>query len=278
MDRGLIVEQLLDRCKRFIESILQASDLQHVAAASLAIFEQLREVAREMLQAKSALEATQLWGQEVTRCCGEAALKDVHTRTVSPATLFGEVTIPVRPFQCDGCGATLRPDAARLGVPEAGDCTDAVRALYTPLVAALPHRVANDIVGRCTGLPLSSRGAQGLIDRTAQALRTWDDEHAVPEATAVADRLASGAGERERRLESAMDGVKAHIDGRWQAPKVATVLVRRLEAQAEEPTLGAVLARRSVCVLGTAEALVAGLKPVLQDTGGEPPGEWPSLI
>jgi hypothetical protein len=38
MDHDLIVEQLLDRCKRFLENILQASDLHSVAAASLAIF------------------------------------------------------------------------------------------------------------------------------------------------------------------------------------------------------------------------------------------------
>jgi hypothetical protein len=32
MDHDLIVEQLLDRCKCFIEHILQASDLHSVAA------------------------------------------------------------------------------------------------------------------------------------------------------------------------------------------------------------------------------------------------------
>jgi hypothetical protein len=51
MDHELIVEPLLDRCKCFIEHILQAPDLHSVATASLAIFAQLREVAREILQA-----------------------------------------------------------------------------------------------------------------------------------------------------------------------------------------------------------------------------------
>lgn len=269
MDRALIVEQLLDQCKRFVESMLQASDLPHVAAASLAIFTQLREGAREILPAQIELEAAHLWGQEVPRCCGEATLQDVHTRTVSPTTLCGAVTIPGRPFQCGGCGATRRPDDALLGVPAAGDCTDDVRTRSTPLVAELPHRVAHDIFGRFTGVALSSRGAQGLIDRTAQALRTWDDEHAVQDATTVADVVAAGAGARARRVEIALDGVKAPIDGRWQEPKVATILVRQLPAGETEPPLGAVLARRSVCILGTAEALVAGITQGLQGTGGE---------
>ena len=60
MDHDLIVEQLLDRCKGFIENILQAPDLHNVATASLAIFAQMREVAREILQAKITLEAQQL--------------------------------------------------------------------------------------------------------------------------------------------------------------------------------------------------------------------------
>jgi hypothetical protein len=173
MDHELIVEHLLARCKGLIENILQAPDLHSVATASLAIFAQLREVARELLQAKMALEAQQRRRQDVGRCCPDANVRDVHTRTVSPETLFGQITIPVRTFQCDGCGATCRPDDAPLGVPEAGDFTDDVRALYAPGVAELPHRVANDLFQRCTGVALSYRGVQGIIDSTAEDLRTW---------------------------------------------------------------------------------------------------------
>jgi hypothetical protein len=32
-----------------------------------------------------------------------------------------------------------------------------------------------------------------------------------------------------------LDGVKAHIDGRWQEPQVATILVRRLLSRAWHP-------------------------------------------
>jgi len=159
MDHDLIVEPLLARGTCFIENILQAPDLHSVAAASMAIVEQMRPVAREMLQAKITLEAQQLQGTDVAPCCQHASVRYVHTRTVSPQTLFGEVCIPVRTFECGGCGASLRPDDDHLGIPEVGNFTDDVRALYTPVVAELPHRVANDLCRRCTGVALSSRGA-----------------------------------------------------------------------------------------------------------------------
>ncbi len=270
MDHDLIVEQLLDRCKGLIENILQAPELHHVASASLAIFEHMRPVAREILQAKIALEAQQLQRQDIAPCCQQAGLTYIHTRTVSPKTLFGEVCIPVRTFQCEGCGAYLRPDDHHLGVPEAGDFTEDVRYLYAPVVAELPHRVANDLFARCTGLALSSRGGQGIIDSTAADLGTWQAEHERQEVEAVADALVSGDSAAALRVEIAMDGVMAHIDGRWQEAKVATILVRRLEAQAAAPTLGAVLARRYVCVLDSAEELAAHIKQVIREAGWEP--------
>jgi hypothetical protein len=152
MDHDIIVEQLLDRRKGFIESILQAPDLHHVASASLAIFTQMRAVAQDILQAKITLEAQQLKRADVTPCCPEADVTCVHTRTVSSETLFGEITIPVRTFQCHDCGATFRPNDAALGVPGAGEFTDDVRYLYAPLAAELPHRVANTLFARCTGV------------------------------------------------------------------------------------------------------------------------------
>jgi Uncharacterised protein family (UPF0236) len=269
MDHDVLVELLLERCKGFIEGILQAPDLHSVASASLAIFAQMRQVAHDILQAKITLEAQQLKRADVTLCCQEAGVTYVHTRTVSPETLFGEITIPVRTFQCRGCGALLRPDDGPLGVPEAGEFTDDVRYLYAPVAAELPHRVANTLFARCTGVPLSSCGGQGIIDSTAEDLRTWQAERETREAEAVGEALASGDGGAELRVEIAMDGVMAHIDGRWQEAKVGTILVRRLEAQAEEPTLGAVLARRYVGVLGSAEDLAIRITQVMREAGWE---------
>jgi hypothetical protein len=269
MDHDLIVEQLLARCKCFIENVLQATDLHSVASASLTIFEQMRHVARDILQAKVNLEAEQLKHTAVAPCCQETGVIYVHTRTVSPRTLLGEVCIPVRTFQCGGCGASLRPDDHHMGVPEVGDFTDDVRVLYTPVVAELPHRVANDLFQRCTGVVLSSRGAQSIIDSTAQDLQRWQAACGTSEGAAVADALGSADGAANLRVEIAMDGVMAHIDGRWQEAKVATILVRRLEAQAEEPTLGAILARRYIGILGAAEELAARIPQVIREAGWE---------
>jgi hypothetical protein len=135
--------------------------------------------------------------------------------------------------------------------------------------------VANDLLQRCTGVALSSRGAQGLIDSTAQDLQQWQAARETQEAEVVADAVGSGDGVADLRVEIAMDGVMAHIDGRWQEAKVATILVRRLEASVEEPTLGAVLARRYVGVLGAAEELAARIQQVIRQAGWEhiPMGE-----
>jgi hypothetical protein len=99
MDHDVIVEQLLARCKCFIENILQVTDLHSVATAALAIFAQMRQVGREILQANIHLEAHQLKGTAVAPGCQDASARYVHTRTVSPQTLLGEVCIPVRTFQ-----------------------------------------------------------------------------------------------------------------------------------------------------------------------------------
>ena len=189
----------------------------------------------------------------------------------------------MRTFQCGGCSPSVRPDDRYLGVPEVGAFTDDVRARYAPVVAELPHRVANDLFERCTGVALSSCGAQGLIDSTAQYLQQWEAERGRQEAVAVVDALGGGGSAPDLRVEI-RDGWG---DGayRWTlaGSEGGTILVRRLEAQAEEPTLGAILARRYVGVLGSAEDLVVRLKQLIRDAGwehiplGEIFGGWRSL-
>ena len=93
MDHDVIVESWLDRCKRFMENMLQAPDLHRVASASLTIFAQMRPVARDMLQAKITLEAEERRRADVIPCCQEARVTSGHTRTVSPGTLLGEMTM-----------------------------------------------------------------------------------------------------------------------------------------------------------------------------------------
>src|SRR5262249_38126569 len=124
----------------------------------------------------------------------------------------------------------------------------------------------NDIFARFTGVALSSRGAHSLIESSAADHRDWRHQAEAQDQAVVAEVL-TGADASRLRLEIAMDGVKAHIDRRWQEPKVATVLVRHLSKDAKVPTRGAVLARRYVCVLGTAEDLVERIKAVIHEAG-----------
>jgi hypothetical protein len=154
-------------------------------------------------------------------------------------------------------------------VPEVGECTDDVRFVYAPVAAERPHRVANARFARCTGVLLSACGGQSISDSTAEDLRTWQAAREPHQTQAVREALAAGDGGAELRVEIALDGVTAHIDGRWPQPQVATILVRQLEPQAEEPTLGAILARRAVCILGTAEELAVRIQPALQEAGWE---------
>jgi hypothetical protein len=110
MDHDLIVEQLIDQCKCFLENILQTIDLHRVAAASLAIFVHIRDVGRPLLQANVALEAQPCRGQAVPHGCQRAEVRYVHARTVGPMTRFGVITIPVRTFECQPTSlACVRP-------------------------------------------------------------------------------------------------------------------------------------------------------------------------
>jgi hypothetical protein len=270
MDHELLVEPRRERCQGVLEQILRASDLHRVAAASLAIFAPRRQVARAMLQAQIDLEAQPRQRTAVTPGCQAADARDVHTRPVSPETVCGEVCIPVRTLPCRGCGASSRPADPHLGVPEAGDVTDDVRVLAAPVVAERPHRVAHDRCQRCTGVALSSPGAQGLMDSPAQERQRGQATRATQAGVAVTDALGAGDSRADLRLESAMAGVLAPIDGRWQAAQVATLRGRRLDAPAAEPTLGAVLARRDVGLLGSAEARAVRLTPMIPEAGWEP--------
>jgi hypothetical protein len=65
MSHDLIAKLLLERCKWFMENILQAPDLHYVGSASLAISTQTRQPAPEILQAKINLEVEQLKSQDI---------------------------------------------------------------------------------------------------------------------------------------------------------------------------------------------------------------------
>jgi hypothetical protein len=269
MDHDLLGEQLLARDQCVMEHIWQAPDRHSVAAASLALCAQVRHGARDLRQAKITLEAQPRQRADITPCCPEAGVTSVHPRPVSPETWFGESTMPVRTVQCRGCRARFRPDDGPLGGPESGTCTDDGRDLSAPVAAEWPPRVAKARCARCTAVCLSACGGQGLSESTADALHTWPAERETCEAEAVGEAVAWGDGGAALRVESAMAGGRAHLDGRWQDAQGGPSLGRQLEAQAAEPPLGAVLARRAGGVLGSAEDLAGRLTQVMREAGWE---------
>ena len=271
MDREEIVVALVDRCKLLIEKVLSTSEDNGLSVASLLLFDKFRDVARQTLQAWADLRARELRADPVDPCCKDAAMHFVSARSTTVLTLFGEVSLPVRTCRCTECKTYRHPDDRALGVPEKGAFTDDVRSLLTPLVAELPHRVASDLLEQLTGVRLSSRGAQGIIDSVARDVAHWRDEQENEESESVARVLDEDAGEGELRLEVAMDGVKAHIDGRWMEPKVASLQVRRVVSDGKEPQLGEVVARRYTCVLGSADDLGASIRQVIRES------EWSHL-
>jgi hypothetical protein len=198
--------------------------------------------------------------------CGSPSLNLVHTRQVMVKTLFGEIVFSYRTFCCSACGAHVRPDDAALGIPEQGTFSDDVRSLYQPLAAELPHRTANDIFKKFTGVELSSRGGQSIIDSTARDIGAWREDREAGEVFKIAGLLGQGV---DQVLEVAMDGVMAHLDGDWHEAKVATILVRhRGEKTAEgEPKLGRVAARRYACVRGGPEELAVEIKKTIHEAG-----------
>jgi len=269
MDRTGIVAGMLDRCKSLILGVLDDPDLSSAPAASLALFEKFRDVCGEILQTWVDERFARLaeGGPEVCSC-GSRSLTHVHTRKVSVKTLFGKIVFPYRGYRCSACGAYLRPDDGPLGIPEEGSFSDDVRSLYEPVVAELPHRTANDIFQRFTGVELSSRGAQGIIDSTARDLREWREERESGEVFKVSSLLAAG---EDLVLEVAMDGVMAHIDGHWHEAKVGTILVRRRGDKTDEgePKLGEVVAQRYACVYGTPDDLAFEIKRAIREPGWE---------
>ena len=267
MDRAGIVAEILDRCKSLVVDVLDDSALASASAASLAIFEKFRDVGRAILQAWVDERFTSLAEGRPELCpCGSPSLILVHTRKVTVKTLFGDIVFRYRTFNCSACGAYLRPDDAPLGIPDQGTFSDDVRSLYEPLAAELPHRTANDIFKKFTGVELSSRGGQSIIDSTARDLRAWREDREAGEVFKVASLLGRGV---DLVLEVAMDGVMAHLDGDWHEAKVGTILVRhRGEKTAEgEPKLGQVAARRYACVRGGPEELAVEIKRTIREAG-----------
>jgi len=231
------------------------------------LFEKFRDVCRQVLQAWVDERAERLAHCRPEQCsCGSHSLSYVHSCRKKVKSLFGDIVVTFRRFRCNACQAYLRPDDASLGLPEDGSFGDDVRALFEPLAAELPHRTACDIFQQFTGVHLSSRGAQSIIDSTAKDILEWREDREAGEVFQVSCLLAKG---EDLVLEIAMDGVMAHIDGDWHEAKVGSILVRVRGEKTDRglPKLGKVVAHRYACVRGGPEELAREIKRTIRESG-----------
>jgi hypothetical protein len=173
MDHARIVAQLLARGTGVIETIVQATDRPRVAPASLAIFEPMRQVAREILPAKLPLEAQQLTGPGVVPGGQEAGARYVQTRPVRPPTLWGVGCLPVRPCPCDGGGLP----AGRMTISGA-----ARREGTAPTMSVRARR------------PWSPSGPIGWPMTSCRDARAWPSARGVPRAASTAPPRTSSRG------------------------------------------------------------------------------------
>jgi hypothetical protein len=89
--------KLVQRCKRFIETILGAADLQRAATASVAIFDQMRDGARAMLQATVDLEAHQLHSRASCLAAPRPSCRTSTPAWGSPPPCLGRLRCPYVP-------------------------------------------------------------------------------------------------------------------------------------------------------------------------------------
>jgi hypothetical protein len=79
-------------------------------------------------------------------------------KAAAPISSTSPTSAPLPGFSTQRSSA--RPNDAAPGVQDAREFTDDVRYLYAPVAAELPHRVANTLFPRCTGVgPQLPRGA-----------------------------------------------------------------------------------------------------------------------
>lgn len=268
MDTKTLAGSLTEKLNSTVASTVDAPTAD-VAALSMAIHRMLREVGRELLQHKVDLLREELRAKPGICKCGRQG-RLVHTRTVTQGTLHGEIKVPVRTFRCEVCEKSFRPDDRAFGLPEAGLIPDDVAAMFTPVVAELPVRVATELFKSHFGIGLSFQGAQRLVDRTADGVREWRLARENEEAAVIAQEIKTHGSADRLSLEVAVDGVMAHIDGGWREVKVGTVTVRRRAEPPGDgtmPRLGPVLGRRHCCVLGAPFELGLSMQQVVEEVG-----------
>jgi hypothetical protein len=127
------------------------------------------------------------------RCaCGDHQTTD-HYATSTRQTVVGTVTLRRAAYHCRACGRHERPFDARLDVPT-GHLSPLLTTRLSLLSALVPFAEAQDVLGRLTGVAVSTKTIQVVSEAMGAAVEAAQDhmEAVGPCAPDVPDRVYLG--------------------------------------------------------------------------------------
>jgi len=126
------------------------------------------------------------------RCaCGDQQTTD-HYATSTRQTVVGPVTLRRAAYHCPTCGRHERPFDAHLAVPT-GHLSPLLSARLSLLSALLPFAEARDVLGRLTGVEVSTKTMQVVSEALGATVEAAEQiEPNGPGAAAVPDRVYLG--------------------------------------------------------------------------------------
>lgn len=157
------------------------------------------------------------------RCgCGEMAkYKGMHLRHL--VTLHGRIPILRAYYHCSWCRAGFCPLDDLLSIGKNG-CSRRVQADIARLCSYLPFSLATQELKALRGVKLSATTVQNTAKQVGNRLgQEWNARH---EQAQRGQNLYCGR--PVERLYGSMDGVKAHVGGRWRDIKLGVFYQRDL--------------------------------------------------
>ena len=159
-------------------------------------------------------------GNRLLCACGEMAkYKGVHLRHL--VTLHGRIPILRSYYHCSWCRSGFCPLDDQLSIGQNG-CSRRVQADIARLCSYLPFALATQELEALRRVKLSATTVQNTAKQVGNRLgQEWNTRH---EQGQMGQSLYSGR--PVARLYGSMDGVKAHVGGRWRDIKLGVFYQR----------------------------------------------------
>lgn len=178
------------------------------------------EIKREIQQEIIDAHGTGYGGTRLACMCGGMSrYKADNVRLL--VTLHGEQAVARAYYYCSRCKQGIHPLDRALGLGR-GQCTVRVRALACRFASYLPYAVAARELEMVCGVRLSASSLQRIAKTTGKAL---SDEWAERQRRLWANP-AEPKGRAPEQLHISMDGVMAHVGGKWREVKLGVCYER----------------------------------------------------